>query len=90
MPRLSSLQELEALRERILNDYNPKKPRIVISAGSCGLASGADDVQRLVKRYLLERDLLDRVSLRIIGCIGFALDTLCQHLINRLSWMREA
>ncbi len=71
MPRLSSLQDLHALRERVLNDYDPNKPRIVISAGSCGLASGADDVQRLVKRYLLERDLLDRISLRIIGCIGF-------------------
>ena len=71
MPKLSSLEDLQALRDRILNDYEPDKPRIVISAGSCGLASGADDVQRLVKRYLLEKGLLDRVSLRIIGCIGF-------------------
>ncbi len=71
MPKLSSLEDLQALRDRIINDYDPDKPRIVVSAGSCGLASGADDVQRLVKRYLLEKGLLDQVSLRIIGCIGF-------------------
>ena len=40
-------------------------------------------------RDTLEYDRL-AATVVIIGCIGFALDTLCQHLINRLSWMREA
>ena len=45
--------------------------RIVIPAGTCGQASGANDLIRVAKRELLERGLGDRVRLRITGCHGF-------------------
>jgi len=39
-------------------------------------------------RDTLEYDRLAATVL-IIGCIGFALDTLCQQMIHHLSWLRE-
>jgi NADH-quinone oxidoreductase subunit F len=46
-------------------------PVIVISAGTCGQASGANDLIRATKRVLLEKRLTDKVQLRITGCHGF-------------------
>jgi NADH-quinone oxidoreductase subunit F len=46
-------------------------PTLVVSAGTCGQASGANDIIRIVKRTILEQDLSDRIDLRITGCHGF-------------------
>ncbi len=43
----------------------------MVSGGTCGQASGANDIMRIVKRCILEQDLGDRISLRITGCHGF-------------------
>ena len=73
MNRLASLDEFTGFRERILSERNlrEKRPTLVVSAGTCGQASGANDIIRLVKRYILEKNLSDQVSLRITGCQGF-------------------
>ncbi|UCD23774.1 MAG: FAD-dependent oxidoreductase [Gemmatimonadota bacterium] len=71
MPRLSSLAELQLLRRRIRDSVSKSKPRITVCAGTACQASGANDVQRIVKRHLLEHDLVDRIGLRITGCHGF-------------------
>ncbi len=47
--------------------YNRQKYR----CGTACQASGANDVQRIVKRHLIQRDLVDQVSLRVTGCHGF-------------------
>ena len=47
------------------------KPRIVVCAGTACQASGASDIVRVAKRHILEKQLVDRVSLRVTGCHGF-------------------
>ncbi|MFC1724761.1 NADH-ubiquinone oxidoreductase-F iron-sulfur binding region domain-containing protein [candidate division KSB1 bacterium] len=71
MRRLTSLEDLDQLREIILDDLNENKRCLVISAGTCGQASGANDIIRKTKRYILEKELQDKITLRITGCNGF-------------------
>jgi NADH-quinone oxidoreductase subunit F len=71
MQRLDSIKELSELRQRINTDQDRKKPTIVISAGTCGQASGANDLIRVAKRELLFKSLTERIHLRITGCHGF-------------------
>jgi NADH-quinone oxidoreductase subunit F len=71
MERLNSIEELRALRERIVADRNPSRPVIVISAGTCGQASGANDLIRIAKREILAGGLTDSLGLRVTGCHGF-------------------
>ena len=71
MERLKSIEELQALRERMVADRKPNLPVIVITAGTCGQASGANDLIRIAKREILAKGLADTVGLRITGCHGF-------------------
>ncbi len=71
MPRLSTIGELEQLRGRIRDDASVPKPGITVCAGTACQASGANDVQRVFKRHLIEHNLVDQVALRITGCQGF-------------------
>jgi NADH-quinone oxidoreductase subunit F len=71
MDRLESILDFKALAGRIAADRNPDLPVIVIPAGTCGQASGANDLIRIAKREILARGLADRLSLRITGCQGF-------------------
>jgi NADH-quinone oxidoreductase subunit F len=71
MDRLGSVEEFFALGERIRVDRGEPLPTIVIPAGTCGQASGANDLTRVTKRTLLERGLGDSVRLRITGCHGY-------------------
>ncbi|MEW6198515.1 MAG: NADH-ubiquinone oxidoreductase-F iron-sulfur binding region domain-containing protein [Planctomycetota bacterium] len=71
MQKLTSIEDFHALRARLQADQNRHIPTIVISAGTCGQASGANDLIRAAKRELLARGLTDRIHLRITGCHGF-------------------
>ncbi|MGQ9648036.1 MAG: NADH-quinone oxidoreductase subunit F, partial [Thermodesulfobacteriota bacterium] len=71
MERLRSIPEFERLRERLKTDRDPSVPTIVIPAGTCGQASGANDLIRVTKRELLNRRWVDEIHLRITGCNGF-------------------
>jgi len=71
MPKLSSIRELEQLRHRIRDRVSRPGPQITVCAGTACQASGANDIQRLIKRHLIEYDLVDQVALRITGCHGF-------------------
>jgi len=71
MPKLSTINELELLRRRIRDRVGRPRPCVTVCAGTACQASGANDVQRIIKRYLLERDLVDQVLLRVTGCHGF-------------------
>jgi len=71
MPQLDSIQDLRDLRERIAGDAARDKPRLVVCAGTACQASGANDLIRVIKRTMLERDLVDRITPRITGCHGF-------------------
>ena len=72
MDRLRSIDEFHSLCERLHLDRGAAElPTLVIPAGTCGQASGANDLIRITKRTLLERGLGDRVRLRITGCHGY-------------------
>ncbi len=73
MKKLHTVEELHSFRHRILDEKNVQydKPTLVICGGTGGLASGANDVIRVIKRYILERGLQEKVAIRITGCQGF-------------------
>ncbi len=71
MLRLSSINELKELRSVLFNNADENKPRIVICAGTACQASGSNDIIRITKRYIIEKRLVGKVSLRITGCHGF-------------------
>ncbi len=71
MTKLKTLKELEELRKQILSSQSPDIPTIVINAGTCGQASGANDLIRITKREILENNLADKVHLRVTGCHGY-------------------
>ncbi|KPK34459.1 MAG: hypothetical protein AMJ65_18300, partial [Phycisphaerae bacterium SG8_4] len=71
MPRIRSTSELAGLRRRIRGRLERRSCGIAVCAGTACQASGANNVQRIVKRTLLDRQLVDRIALRITGCQGF-------------------
>ncbi len=71
MERLKSIDEFTALQNRLKADQNPDIPTLVIPAGTCGQASGANDLILIAKRELLTKKLAEKILLRITGCHGF-------------------
>ena len=71
MERIHSIDEFYELQKRLEADRDESLPTIVIPAGTCGQASGANDLIRITKRELLSRNLMGRIHLRITGCAGF-------------------
>ena len=71
MPQVETVHEFRSYRRLLLDREKSDKPCLVVSAGTCGQASGANDIIRMVKRRILENRAHDRVSLRITGCHGF-------------------
>jgi NADH-quinone oxidoreductase subunit F len=71
MERLESSEQFKALQERIIADRDPQIPVVVIPAGTCGQASGANDLIRIAKREMLTQGLAAKMRLRITGCHGF-------------------
>jgi NADH-quinone oxidoreductase subunit F len=69
--RLSSINELKELRRVLFDASEENKPRIVICAGTACQASGSNDIIRISKRYIIEKRLVGKMSLRITGCHGF-------------------
>ena len=71
MNKLQSIDDFEILIGRLEASRESYKPTIVISAGTCGQASGANDLIRVTKKELLSKDIADRLNIRITGCHGF-------------------
>ncbi|MFH1322044.1 MAG: NADH-ubiquinone oxidoreductase-F iron-sulfur binding region domain-containing protein [Bacteroidota bacterium] len=71
MKQFKSIEDFKNFRRMIQDKPGDKKPCIVISAGTCGQASGVNDIMRMTKRHILEQNLHDKISLRITGCLGF-------------------
>jgi len=73
MSKFSSVEEFVDFRHRILTAKQVQydKPTLIICAGTGGQASGANDVMRIIKRYIIEQNLREKIDLRITGCQGF-------------------
>jgi len=71
MERLRSVDDFNMLCERVLAERDLRALTIVIPAGTCGQASGANDLIRITKREILAKGLMDKIHLRVTGCHGF-------------------
>lgn len=71
LERIKSIDVFKNLQDRLITDYDPDIPCFIISAGTCGQASGANELIRLTKRELLAKNLVDKIDIRITGCHGF-------------------
>ena len=71
MTKLSSIEELKNIFEMVRSDVDDSRLQIVICAGTACQASGANDIIRVAKKYILQNQLLDIISLKITGCHGF-------------------
>jgi NADH-quinone oxidoreductase subunit F len=71
MEKLSSIRSLREYRETLVHQPSTDLPTIVIPAGTCGQASGANDLIRIAKREIVCRNLQAKVRLRVTGCHGY-------------------
>jgi len=71
MKRLRSADDLDALREKLLRQRKPSLPAIVIPAGTCGRASGADELAHAAEEAIRSYGLAGSVRLRVTGCHGY-------------------
>jgi NADP-reducing hydrogenase subunit HndB len=71
MPKLESVEELEALRDQLQRDMRVKartSTTITVGMGTCGISAGAREVMRAIRDELKGRDVEARVT--TVGCIG--------------------
>ncbi|MHC4608387.1 MAG: (2Fe-2S) ferredoxin domain-containing protein, partial [Planctomycetota bacterium] len=71
MRRIRSIDGFHALKQRLVSDAGSPVATIIIPAGTCAQASGANALIRVLKRECLDRRLSDTVNLRVTGCHGF-------------------
>lgn len=71
MSRMTSVAEFSDFRRLVTGEAPDRRPCLIICAGTGGQASGSNDIMRVIKRVILEKNLQERISLRITGCLGF-------------------
>jgi NADH-quinone oxidoreductase subunit F len=71
MKRLSSIDDFKVWQRRLQEPCDRGATTIVVPAGTCGIASGADKLIREAQRAILAHRLTGKVRLRITGCHGF-------------------
>ena len=71
LKRLSSPDELEAIRQSIIKSRQPSQPCIAICGGTGCLALGGAGVITAFKREIQEQGLGTKVDLKVTGCPGF-------------------
>ncbi len=71
MTKVNSLEALEYLRKKIIEEWGKYRMTIAICGGTGCQASHSKDVIEAVRNELAEQGLNDRVCLRTTGCHGF-------------------
>jgi NADH-quinone oxidoreductase subunit F len=71
MHRFNSVEELRNFRKSLQVKVEPGIPCLIICAGTGGQASGSNDIIRVIKRYIIENNLQEKIELRVTGCQGF-------------------
>ena len=70
MEKICSIEELESARERIREARDPNRLRITVCGGTGCLATGSAEVADELRRQIAERDLTEKVDLKMSGCHG--------------------
>jgi NADH-quinone oxidoreductase subunit F len=68
--KLSSKQDLEALRKELVKERRPDKPLIAICNGTACRPYGCIHLTEAIKQELAKQGLENKVELRITGCHG--------------------
>lgn len=71
MPRISSIEELKALKERTHKDMLVRLntgTRITVGLGTCGIAAGARETMAAILQELEQRQI--EATVNTVGCIG--------------------
>jgi NADP-reducing hydrogenase subunit HndB len=71
MPKIGSLEELKALREKAAKDLQVRLStgtRITVGLGTCGIAAGARETMRAIVQELNKRGI--DATVNTVGCIG--------------------
>ena len=68
--KLNSIDHFKALQDRLVSEWDRDVPTIVIPAGTCGRAAGADALIHATQQEITSRKLAGRIRLRITGCHG--------------------
>ena len=71
MEKFDSIATFQEFQTQRIAALDRTKPTIIINAGTCGQASGANDLIRAAKGELLKHNLVKKINLRITGCHGF-------------------
>ena len=68
---LHSIEELRQLKLYLADDMEAGVRTLVIPAGTCGRASGANDIVQTVEEVLQQKQLAEKILVRVTGCHGF-------------------
>lgn len=71
MEAFNSTEAFLEAQARLAGRNNSHIPTIIISAGTCGQASGANLLIQATQKELLENKLSGKIRLRVTGCHGF-------------------
>ena len=71
MQRIESITAFRALQDALVASGDHGTPTVVIPAGTCGQAAGANELVRRAKEELRNPELAGRIRLRVTGCHGF-------------------
>ena len=86
LERLNSIEDMEKFISRVKEQSGRT---IVVAGGTCGRASGSQDVLKTFEKELAGKDLQDSVTLRSSGCIGYCdLEPLVLILPERIIYPR--
>ena len=68
--KLSSKQDLEALRKELVKERRPDKPLIAICNGTACRPYGCIHLTEAIKQELVKQGLENKIELRVTGCHG--------------------
>ena len=71
MKHIKTVEDFSTYRNLIIERQKEDKPALILCAGTGGQASGSNDIMRIIKRHIIEKNLHEKISLRITGCLGF-------------------
>ena len=69
--KFNTPEEFEQYKSTLSEENDFAGPVIIIPAGTCGIASGAEGIIRTVRETLLREGLAGNIEVRVTGCHGF-------------------
>jgi NADH-quinone oxidoreductase subunit F len=72
LTKINSIDELnKTIKAETQKRKSEERPILTVSAGTCGQARGSLEVVEALKKYVQEKDLEEKVKIKVTGCHGF-------------------